>query len=79
MGIGKSNKGVKKKGFLVRLTQSDFSFLEKLDDLAGRYIDNADFFSVERPDQETDEDLYALMLTEYKDWLAQAKQKNLLS
>jgi stress response protein SCP2 len=79
MGIGKSNKGVKKKGFLARLTQSDFSFLEKLDDLAGRYIDNADFFSVERPDQETDEDLYALMLTEYKDWLAQAKQKNLLS
>ena len=79
MGIGKSNKDVKKKGMFARLLQSDFSFLEKLDDLSGRYIDNADFFSIEKPDQETDEDLYALMLTEYKDWLRLAKEKNLLS
>lgn len=79
MGIGKSNKDVKKKGFFSRLTQSDFAFLEKLDDMPGRYIDNADFFSVEKPNQETDEDLYALMLNEYKDWLHLAKQQNLLS
>ncbi|MDP2829803.1 MAG: VWA domain-containing protein [Sulfuricellaceae bacterium] len=78
MGIGKSNKGIK-KGFLARLGQTDFSFLEKLDDLQGRYIDNADFFSVERPDQQTDESLYDLLLNEYKGWIQTAHQKNLLS
>lgn len=80
MGIGKSNKSgnSKKKGFFARLLETDFSFLEKLDTLEGRHIDNANFFSVEKPDQESDEDLYELLLLEYKVWLPLARQRGLL-
>lgn len=79
MGIGKSNKaGNTKKGFFARLLETDFSFLEKLDSLDGRYIDNANFFSVEIPDQQSDEELYALLLSEYKGWLPLARQRGLL-
>lgn len=80
MGIGKSNKSGnnKKKGFFARLLESDFSFLEKLDTMEGRYIDNANFFSVDKPDEESDEDLYELLLSEYKAWLPLARQKGLL-
>lgn len=79
MGIGKSNKsGNKKKGFFARLLETDFSFLEKLDTLDGRYIDNANFFSVETPDQQSDEELYELLLSEYKGWLPLARQRGLL-
>jgi hypothetical protein len=43
-----------------------------------RFIDNANFFSVEAPDQETDEDLYDLLLAEYKEWIPKARQLGLL-
>lgn len=56
-----------------------FSFLEKLDDLQNRYIDNADFFSVANPETISDEKLYDLLMTEYPNWLKRAKQKNLLT
>ena len=77
MGIGKSNKSTK-KGFWQKLTETDFSFLEKLDTMNNRFIDNANFFSVEAPDQETDEGLYDLLLTEYKEWIPKARQSGLL-
>jgi len=77
MGIGKSNKSTK-KGFWQKLTETDFSFLEKLDTMDNRFIDNANFFSVEAPDQETDEGLYDLLLTEYKEWIPKARQLGLL-
>lgn len=56
-----------------------FSFLEQLDDLQNRYIDNADFFSVANPETISDEKLYDLLMTEYPNWLKRAKQKNLLT
>lgn len=46
-----------------------FEFLEKLDDLKGRFIDNANFISVNNIEKITDEQLYAYLLTEYSDWL----------
>ncbi|PTQ90761.1 VWA domain-containing protein [Agitococcus lubricus] len=55
-----------------------FEFLEKLDDLTGRYVDNADFFSVKSPQELSDEQLFARLMNEYPKWLAQAQQKNLL-
>mgnify|MGYP003443787170 FL=1 len=55
-----------------------FEFLEKLDDLRGRYLDNADFFSVKSPQELSDEQLFARLMNEYPKWLAQAKQKQLL-
>jgi len=77
MGIGQSNKSTK-KGFWQQLTSTDFSFLEKLDTMQSRFIDNANFFSVEMPDQESDESLYDLLLGEYKDWIPKARAQGLL-
>lgn len=55
-----------------------FEFLEKLDDLKGRYVDNADFFSVKTPQDYDDDQLFARLMNEYPKWLEQAKQKQLV-
>lgn len=55
-----------------------FEFLEKLDDLTGRYLDNADFFSVKTPQEYSDEQLFARLMNEYPTWIKQAQQKQLL-
>ena len=76
MGIGKSRKG--KGGFLSGLFDSDFTFLEKLDELNGRLVDNANFFSVASPDEHADPELYDLLMAEYPAWLKLARQHGLL-
>lgn len=58
---------------------SNFSYLEKLDDLTGRYIDNADFFSVSSLNQYNDEQLYSKLINEYPDWLKKASSQGLLT
>jgi len=81
MAIGKSSKDAKAKrgGILGFLTGgSQFEFLENLDDLEGRYVDNADFFSVEDPEAIADEELYDLLMTEYPNWLKTARNQGLL-
>lgn len=90
MAIGQSSKNVvpdgappppKKRGFGARLQQmltGDFQFLEELDDMQGRFLDNADFFSVADPSVLPDHQLYDLMMTEYPSWLQQAKQRGLV-
>ena len=77
MGIGKGRKSTSKA--LAAFADSDFPFLEKLDDLTGRLIDNADFFSVGSPDEHSDAELYALLMTEYPAWLVQARTRGLLT
>ncbi len=81
MAIGKSRKDVKSKGILGWLGQtntSDFSFLERLDQMSDRYLDNSDFFSLEDPENIPDRELYDLLMTEYPNWVKLAKTKNLL-
>jgi stress response protein SCP2 len=56
----------------------EFRFLEELDDMGGRFLDNADFFSVADPGQISDDELFDLLMTEYPGWLAQARQRGLL-
>jgi stress response protein SCP2 len=77
MGIGKGRKSRSKK--LSMFADSDFPFLEKLDDLNGRLIDNAGFFSVLSPDEYADGDLYDRMMAEYPAWLKLAQQQGLLA
>jgi len=77
MGIGKGRKS--KNRSLTAFADSDFPFLEKLDELDGRLIDNADFFSVNAPDEHSDEALYDLLMTEYPGWLRLARQHRLLA
>ncbi len=77
MGIGKGRKS--KSKFLAAFAESDFPFLEKLDELGGRLVDNANYFSVSSPDEHSDEELYDLLMTEYPDWLKLARQNGLLA
>jgi stress response protein SCP2 len=77
MAIGLSNKAAgRRRGSYGRA--SEFRFLEELDNLKGRLIDNANFFSVEDPAQITDTEIFELMMEEYPGWLPQAKAKGLL-
>lgn len=81
MAIGKSQKDVKSKGvrgWLSRATASDFGFLEQLDEMGDRYLDNADFFSLEDPEHIADEELYDLLTAEYPNWVKSARLKNIL-
>lgn len=75
LGIGKGRKSKLSK---VMMPDSDFPFLESLDELDGRLVDNANFFSVSSPDEHSDDVLYSLLMTEYPDWLNKAKAAGLL-
>ena len=63
---------------MSRLIQTDFGFLEELDDMGGRFIDNADFFCVADPMALPDDQLYDLLMNEYPAWLKLARQQGLL-
>ena len=77
MGIGKGRKSKSKR--LFAFADSDFPFLEKLDELDGRLIDNANYFSVASPDEHGDAELYDLLMAEYPGWLKLAKQHGVLA
>lgn len=76
MGIGKGRKSTSK--LLATFLNSDFPFLESLDELPGRLIDNASYFSVSAPDEHSDAALYDLLMTEYPGWLNLASRHGLL-
>lgn len=63
----------------LSIGKDNMEFLQKLDDLDNRYIDNADYQHLGLDvDSVSDEELFDLMLVEFKEWLVEAKQKNLL-
>jgi stress response protein SCP2/uncharacterized protein YegL len=62
----------------IGVGNADFSYLEKLDDLSGRYVDNADFFSIKELNQYSDEQLYSKLTNEYPTWLKEAVAKKLI-
>ncbi len=91
MAIGQSSRNVtatgapppkKKKGGLgarlAAMAAGNFQFLEELDDMPGRFIDNADFFSVADPADISDEQLYDLLMSEYPGWLQLARTQGLV-
>ncbi|MDK2600510.1 VWA domain-containing protein [Bacillus stercoris] len=55
-----------------------FTYLEHLDELEGRYIDNANFFSVNDILSISDSELYDRLLNEFPIWLKEAKVKGLI-
>lgn len=57
----------------VGIGGASFSFLEKLDDMEGRFVDNANFFAANDISQVSDEQLYTRLLGEYPDWCKKAK------
>lgn len=56
-----------------------FDFLERLDNLKGRFIDNANFANVNDLNTLSDDQLYTLLLEEYSDWLGLCRQHGLIS
>lgn len=56
----------------------DFPFLQRLDDLDGREIDNADFFAVQDPASVDEGEFFELVMQEFRGWLTEAKAKGIL-
>lgn len=63
----------------IGVGNESFSFLRKLDEMEGRFIDNANFFHLNDLNQISDEQLYERILTEFPLWLEEAKAKNVIS
>jgi len=86
LAIGKSSQSLQPGGAMQkpsrwgggRRSGGEFEFLEELDALGGRYVDNANFFAVEDPSTIPDGDLYELLMNEYPGWLQLARQGGLL-
>lgn len=62
----------------VGIGDEEFEFLQELDEMEGRFIDNANFFQVNDIAKISDEELYDRILNEFPMWLKEAKQKGLL-
>jgi hypothetical protein len=62
----------------VGIGGASFQFLEKLDDLNGRLIDNANFFKATNIKAMSDDELYSKLLVEFPGWVKLAKNKNLI-
>ena len=54
---------------------SPIRFLQELDDLDGRYIDNADYKPVGNVDRLSDNQLFDLLLDEYPGWIVEERQR----
>ncbi len=63
----------------VGIGSASFSFLQRLDTMSGRFIDNANFFQVKDLKSMTDEDLYGKLLAEYPTWLKEARSRDLIA
>lgn len=62
----------------IGLGNERFTFLQKLDGLDGRTVDNANFFQANDISKISDEELYDRLLTEFPEWLKEVKEKNIL-
>ncbi|QHZ48779.1 vWA domain-containing protein [Bacillus sp. NSP9.1] len=62
----------------VGIGGGNFDFLKKIDELEGRFVDNANFFHIEDIDRLTDDELYDSLLNEFPKWLREAKQKGIV-
>jgi hypothetical protein len=63
----------------IGIGHEQFDFLQKLDDLSGRKVDNADFYKVTDIANTPDNVLYDNILNEFPSWLQEVKQKGILA
>ena len=63
----------------VGLGGRGYGILKKLDDMAGRVIDNCDFFELDDLDDISEEALYENMLEEFPSWLKEAREIGLIA
>lgn len=62
----------------VGIGSSKFTYLEQLDEMEGRFVDNANFFSVNDLSKMSDDELYNKLLGEYPEWISKAKNLGIL-
>lgn len=62
----------------IGIGNASFGFLEKLDNMSGRTVDNANFFSVDNVDKMNDNQLYEKLMNEYPEWLKEASQLSII-
>ncbi len=61
----------------IGIGNEKFEFLERLDELKGRFIDNANFIAIKDIKALSDKQLYSDLLAEYNDWLNLCKNNNI--
>lgn len=71
-----SNKGIFFQ--FVGIGNGGFHFLQRLDDMSGRYLDNCDFFSVSNIDRISDRELFDKMMNEFAHWVPKARSMGLI-
>ena len=63
----------------VGIGGGNYGVLESLDDMAGRVVDNCNFFSLDDLNQVGEQELYDRLLNEFPQWLRAARVKGILS
>ena len=56
----------------------NYGILEKLDSFSDRLVDNTHFFPIDDYERVSDEKLYDMLLTEFREWLDIAREKRIL-
>lgn len=56
-----------------------FEFLDKLDKMSGRFIDNANFFQIDDLRKISDEEFMNRILNEFPQWIKEARAKGVLA
>lgn len=62
----------------LSIGKEDMAFLQKLDDLTDRFVDNADYKHIGDVDALTDKELFKALLDEYPTWLKEVRAKGIL-
>lgn len=62
----------------IGIGNEDFEYLKKLDEMEGRFIDNANFFEANDISKYKDEELYDRLMSEFPSWYHLAKEKGLV-
>lgn len=62
----------------VGIGNESFSFLDKLDNMSGRFIDNANFIKIHSISSMNETTLYEQLLEEFPQWLKEARNKGLV-
>lgn len=62
----------------IGIGDCDFDFLERLDNMGGRYVDNANFFALNDLRDISDDELYKRLLQEFPSWLRYPEVKSMI-
>lgn len=62
----------------ISIGPSKIKFLQDLDDMSGRFMDNADYKHVSDVDALSDVDLFDALLEEFPEWILEARSKGLI-